>query len=214
LPILVEKFTGDDKDAQKFVMAIFKAGEIRMYFDEGQFSYIYNKLMQWSPNDSKDQRVDRLLWLLFNAKNDGEMVIKFLRETIQKSDAKRFQWLFVNYTPPTFDNMCLLLGKGEGTLTPLGLALGIEVVTGSQRAASAFPPEDRGFRSVLNYDSLGIVYLSDGTKTMVVPRLTPFGHSLLSLLRTEGAGSDNESIRTLSQKVVEGLEQIEALEGE
>jgi hypothetical protein len=40
----------------------------------------------------------------------------------------------------------------------------------------------------------------------------PFGHSLLSLLRSEGVKSDNESIRTLSQKVVEGLAQIEALE--
>jgi hypothetical protein len=34
---------------------------------------------------------------------------------------------------------------------------------------------------------------------------------LLSLLRTEGVVSENESIRTLSQKVVEGLAQIEAL---
>ena len=40
-------------------------------------------------------------------------------------------------------------------------------------------------------------------------RLTPFGHSLLELLRSEGIKSSNESIRTTSQQVVDALTQLE-----
>ena len=44
------------------------------------------------------------------------------------------------------------------------------------------------------------------------PRLTPFGQSLLDLLRSEGVRSSNEAIRTTSQQVVDALTQIAELE--
>jgi len=44
--------------------------------------------------------------------------------------------------------------------------------------------------------------------------LTPFGQSLLDLLRSEGIRSSNETIRTTSQQVVDALTQIAELEKE
>ena len=55
-------------------------------------------------------------------------------------------------------------------------------------------------------------YSNDGNEWLTAPRLTPFGHSLLELLRSEGVVSSNELIRTTSQEVVDALAQIEELE--
>jgi len=188
LPILTEKLANGNGNERSFAHAVFERAARR--FDMEQLAFCYDKLMQWDmePEIQYPYGPYVLLNVFFrNTTNGNEMILKFLRETIQKNDAKRFQLLF----------------DGETML---------EVVEINGVNRLIVPPREPFPRMVEgqlpNVTRGGILQQA----RTPFQRLTPFGHSLLALLRSEGVVSSNELIRTTSQQVVDALVQIAELE--
>lgn len=161
--------------------------------------FCYDALMQWNLSDPDDKRPYMLLSLLASSEN-GEMVIKFLHETIQNKDASRFQLFFVYFLPTKFDERMNLPVSENGASGP-ALGLVPEVAMGSLSPGNLTQSQRPSTDNIRQY-------------WLVNPRLTVFGNSLLALMREEGVTSDNAAIRTTSHQVVDALTQIEALEGE
>jgi hypothetical protein len=179
LPILMERYAGDNKNEQSFVLKVFWPAST--LFDEKQTLFLYDKLMQWDLKDPEDRRPLLLLRILCSSPY-GKTVIKFLRETIQNKDASRFQLYFSDFKPPEFTNAGYLIINFKGS--SLGLLPEV-AMSGSSRMDAT--------RTHVFF---------------VTPRLNDFGNSLLELLREEGLKSENETIRATSQQVIEALEQI------
>ena len=183
-------YGGNDPTERMKMVAIeaFTFRTVRIPFEDS-LPIFMGKL--WDGNRNERSFVKAILIeMLYLTEEDEATMIKVLREIIQRNDTKQFQAWFADVTPPVFHegDTHLLPLNGDGT-PPLGLLP--LVVMGSQR---------------------GVITDVNGTHFIVGPRLTPFGHSLLALLRSEGVVSSNELIRTTSQQVVDALVQIEELE--
>ncbi len=95
LPLLMQKFVDGDAREQSFVKN-FLMMPLEV-FDKEQFSFCYDKLMQWDLSDPKDERPCVLFGVLARTEN-GEMLLKFLKETIKNQDAPRFALYFKSFT--------------------------------------------------------------------------------------------------------------------
>jgi len=190
LPVLWEKFAGNNENEQQFAQAVFVFWWSYQSFNAEHQAFVYDKLMHWDVKNPKYERPLFLLRLLLQWNND--MVLKFVRETIQKKDAVRFQWLFVDFTPLEFRQH----GQGKVLRVEHWVQYSKVIVPAlfADSRHAAFP----GYS----------FSTEDGEYFIENPVLTPFGRSLLALLREEGVKSDIESIRTTSQKVVDALTQI------
>jgi len=186
LPILMEKFAGNDENERRFAQMTFWM--MLKHFDKEHSAFCCDKLMQWSLSNPEDKRPALLLRVISRA--DHEMVLRFLRETIQKGDTDRFRLFFANFTPAKF-------GIDLYFATEVGMTVG----TGN-RPLGLEPDIAKGEK----------FYTHNEATWMVAPQLTPFGQSLLDLLRSVGVRSSNEEIRTTSQQVVDALTQIAELE--
>ena len=197
VPILVEKLSNEGTNEQLFAFLVLN--NTQRFAESELYSLCYEKFMQWDINDLKAHARDKspsgspfvLFWVQYHSKN-GEMVIKYLRETIQKNDEFRFQFYFANFQPLEFDEQGrIVVGDQHGYGPPLKLS----------------PP-------VADGPTTSTTTIGKTTNTSVIlhpPQLTVFGRNLLALLREEGVKSDNAAIRTTSQQVVDALTQIEAL---
>ena len=182
LPILIEKYTSGSNNENEHLLIKSVLWRIPEYFDKEQFSFCYDKLMQWDISNLTDTRPMTLLTVLSKAK-DGEMTLKFLRETIKNGDANRFQLVFSNFVPPEMAENKLYIDRGP---------------------SFGFVPQ------VVERESSRTIGGS-GRSWIENPRLTPFGQSMLTLLQDEGLKSDDASIRETSQKVVDVLKSIEGM---
>jgi len=196
VPILVEKLSSENTNEQLFAFLVLN--NTPRFAESELYSLCYDKFMQWDINDLKAHAHDKspsgtpfvLLWVQYQSKN-GEMVIKYLRETIQNNDEFRFQFYFAHFQPLEFDEQGrMVIGDQHGYGPPMRLSP--RVADGS----TMFTTETSS---------------SVTSVTLDTPQLTVFGRSLLALLREEGIKSDNAAIRTTSQQVVDALTQIEAL---
>ena len=206
LPVLLEKFAGDNENEQQCAYMVFL--DVQKYFDAEQRTFIYDKLMHWDMKNPEDERPARLLRVLGIA--DEEVVLKFLRETIQKKDGIRFQWYFAGFTPLEFDEEVQVPRTTGGTERIQSMRFegwwgsAPQVVT----SVPVNPAPRAGSRASRVPSRSPITYTRDDVSFIVNPTLSPFGRSLLELLRDEGIKSDDVAIRAASQKVVEALTQI------
>jgi len=191
LPILMEQLVQGDKNEQSLTTRILFQLD-RLPAMKEYVPMLYAKVMSLPlpTTEPEDERLPILLWTIARHDLMGEYAVRYVRETIQKNDAKRFQSYFFGFSPKFDEETKLLVNdyqSGSHSLTGMQ-----QIIVGDWIAMQHSSGRDiEGFEN---------------------PRLTPFGKSLLELLRSEGVASDNETIRTTSQNVVDALAKIEELE--
>lgn len=180
-PLLMHKFLHGNTNEQNFSRMI--VSRLPESSADSRFAPLFlDTLKTWNISDPADSRPMILLRSMAGIDYQGESMLHYLEDAIERNDAARFRLAFSEMESFTIEGR--VLTAPDLSWSRRGKILGFLPDILSWKVASKSPGGEHKFQDV---------------------GLNPYGQSLLKLLQEKGLGSENEEIRKESEKVVNAL---------